>query len=95
MIEEEYQNLYRISSLAKRIDSENWDLTRAFKKSYGITPLKYLNSLRTIEAIYKILENGKNAKIIDIAFNVGFRDLSRFNKQFKKIVRFIPRNLFS
>jgi len=94
IIDYEYQNLYRISTLSRRLNIENWELSRVFKKSYGISPLKYLNSIRTIEAIYRILNDGKKSKIIDIAFNVGFRDLSRFNKQFKSFTRFIPRALF-
>jgi AraC-like DNA-binding protein len=93
MIEAEYEDLTGVADIAERLELESWELSRVFKESYGIGPLKYLNNLRTIEAIYRILDSGKNKKIIDIAFNVGFRDLSRFNKQFRKFHRFIPKNL--
>ncbi len=93
IIEMEYDKLNGAAEIAGRLGLENWELSRVFKKSYGIGPLKYLNNIRTVEAIYRILDSGKNKKIIDIAFNVGFRDLSRFNKQFRKFTRFIPRNL--
>jgi len=94
MIEAEYEELTEVSEIAGRLGLENWELSRIFKKSFGIGPLRYLNNLRTNEAVYRILDSGKNSKIIDIAFNVGFRDLSRFNKQFRKFTRFIPRNLY-
>ena len=95
LIDSGYQDIKGISEIAKRLGLENWELSRAFKQSYGITPLKYLNNLRTIEAVYRLIRDGRKSKIIDVAFNVGFRDLSRFNKQFKSFVRFIPKNLLA
>ncbi len=94
MIEAQYEDLSRVSGIARKLGMKNWELSRVFRHSYGITPLNYLNNLRTVEAVYRIIDSGRNKKIIDIAFNVGFRDLSRFNKQFRKFHRFIPKNLF-
>ncbi|MBI9106064.1 MAG: helix-turn-helix transcriptional regulator [Spirochaetales bacterium] len=93
IIDKQYSEIQRISTLAGLAGIESWELSRLFKQSYGISPLRYLNNIRTIETIYRLLEDGKKSKIIDVAFNVGFRDLSRFNKQFKSFVNFIPRNL--
>ena len=93
IIDEQFSEIYRISTLARLIGIESWELSRMFKSSYGLSPLKYLNYIRTIEALYRLLDDERKSKIIDIAFNVGFRDLSRFNKQFKSFVRFIPKNL--
>ncbi|HAK47404.1 MAG TPA: hypothetical protein DCO79_15975 [Spirochaeta sp.] len=94
VIDSEYSEIGNITNLAQRFELENWELSRIFKQSYGISPLKYLNKLRTIEAVYRLIRDGRKSKVIDVAFNVGFRDLSRFNKQFKSCVRFIPKNLW-
>lgn len=51
-----------------------------FKKQYGITPLKYLNTVR-LEAA-KLLLNETNKDITAICFEVGFDSISTFYRLF-------------
>lgn len=51
------------------------------------SPVAYRNQLRVYDASVKML---KGESIAKAAHDVGFQDLSRFNKQFKVKMRAIP-----
>ena len=57
-------------------------LSEIFKEEYGITPKEYADSLRLNKA--KQMLETSNKKIIEIAFDSGFSDLSSFNRFFKR-----------
>lgn len=77
-----------ISDVAKRCKTSHSQMTRSFKKDYGITPIFYRNWMRVMSASFLLLEQ---TKIADTQGLVGFEDLSRFNKQFKKITHSTPK----
>jgi AraC-like DNA-binding protein/quercetin dioxygenase-like cupin family protein len=54
-------------------------------KTYGI----FLNELR-IEHACKLMLSGKNLTISDVAYKVGFNNMSNFNRQFKKVKKKTP-----
>lgn len=56
-------------------------LTQIFKQEYGITPKKYIDCLRLNMAKQMLINTNK--KIIDIAYEIGFYNLSAFNRFFK------------
>ena len=72
---------------ADRLKVSHEHLSRQFKKDYGLTPSAYLHKLRVAEATSRL---SKGEEIIDISLDVGYNDLSRFYKQFRKATRTSP-----
>jgi transcriptional regulator GlxA family with amidase domain len=64
-------------------------LSRVFKKRYGLTAVDYRSKLRSVWAVQQLIRN-EQRNISDIAFEVGYNDLSRFNKQFRRHLRMAP-----
>ena len=61
-----------------------------FRKSYGISPLKYINNLKITRA-KELIQSGMYS-ISDIAFLSGFHDESYFSREFKKATGVSPKN---
>lgn len=64
-------------------------LLRTFTKVKGISPHKYLETIR-IEKSKKMLEEG--LPIIDIALRTGFTDQSHFTNLFKSLIGLTPKS---
>ncbi|HEY4552109.1 MAG TPA: AraC family transcriptional regulator [Bacillaceae bacterium] len=62
--------------------------SRAFKKIYGLTPMKMVQKLRLLRA-QRMLSNSDNT-IEDIALKCGFCDASHFNHAFRKAYKTSP-----
>ncbi len=62
--------------------------SRAFRTAYGITFQEYLMRLRTREAC-RLLKN-PNASVTDVAYTVGFNDVSYFGRMFKRYYNLSP-----
>lgn len=60
------------------------------KSELGFTFTGYLNKLRLTEAA-RLLMQGENANIAEIAYSVGYKNVSYFNKLFKEEYRCTPR----
>lgn len=56
--------------------------SRTFKEAFGVTFREYLLRLRMIEAT-RLLENPQ-AQVTDVAYAVGFNDMSHFSRMFKR-----------
>lgn len=85
-------DLQGVASLA---GLSKFHFVRAFREKTGITPIQYLNRLRVDVAKQK-LRSGALA-VTEIAFDVGFADISAFNKAFKRHAGTSPtqyRNIF-
>ncbi|OGR46633.1 MAG: hypothetical protein A2X40_00400 [Elusimicrobia bacterium GWC2_65_9] len=81
--------------VASRAGLSKFHFVRAFRDKTGITPIQYLNRLRVDVAKQK-LRSGAQA-VTGIAFDVGFADISAFNKAFKRHAGMSPtqyRNIF-
>lgn len=65
-----------------------YHLLRTFTKVKGISPHKYLETIR-IEKSKKLLEKG--VPIVDIALYIGFTDQSHFTNLFKALIGLTPR----
>lgn len=61
---------------------------RLFKKNTGKTFLQYLNDIRVNEAAKKLIET--ELSITQIAYEVGFSNISSFNRYFKKQKKLSP-----
>ena len=84
-----------LQRVASRAGLSKFHFVRAFRRKTGITPIQYLNRLRVDVAKQK-LQSGAQA-VTEIAFDVGFADISAFNKAFKRHAGTSPtqyRNIF-
>lgn len=63
-------------------------MTRAFRRCFGVSPVVYRNRKRVFEAMSLLLLKGQRPT--ETCFQVGFEDISRFNKQFRKQMNAIP-----
>ena len=63
--------------------------SRAFQRQTGMTFVRYVNSMRINHAC-ELLVTGKR-RITDICFEVGFNNLSNFNRQFFALKGMTPR----
>lgn len=87
LIDENYLIYPSISRIAGRLGVSHEHLSRQFKKDLGLTPSAYLHKLRVAEATYRL---SLGQEIIEISQDVGYNDLSRFYKQFRKATRTSP-----
>jgi AraC-like DNA-binding protein len=60
------------------------------KAELGYTFSSYLNKLRLTEASRLLLENA-NASIAEVAYSVGYKNVSYFNKLFKEEYKCTPK----
>lgn len=92
MIDDNYLNNITFSEIANKLRISQELLSIYFKKNFHLKPVEYRTKLRFVHAI-KLLLNAKKSsqKVIDIAQDVGFTDLSHFNRQFKNYTGFSPR----
>ena len=85
-------NLIRIDNignLARIAGMNNSAFSRSFRSHTGMTPIKYLTRLR-INLACGLLMSDVDKSITDIAFDVGFNNLSNFNRQFLSLKGMAP-----
>ncbi len=87
LIDENYLAYLSIARIAAKLKISHEHLARQFKKDYGLSPSSYLHKLRVAEATYRL---SLGEEIVDISLDVGYNDLSRFYKQFRKATRTSP-----
>ena len=63
-------------------------LLRSFTKQKGISPYRYLETIRIAKA-RKLLE--RNVPMIEVALQTGFADQSHFSRFFKRLIGVTPR----
>ena len=87
LIDENYLIYPSIARIADRLKISHAHLSRQFKKDYGLSPSEYLHKLRVAEATFRL---SRGEEIIEISQDVGYNDLSRFYKQFRKATHTSP-----
>lgn len=80
-------NLEKISKQACMSKSH---FLKKFKNTLGITPTDYINTEK-IKMAKKMLKNNPNENICNIAYKVGFNNVSYFNRIFKKYQLLTPQ----
>ena len=78
-----------LEEISNLVNMTNSGFCRYFKKVTRRTFISYLNEYR-IGVACRLL-NQKDLNITEIGFNSGFQSISNFNKQFKSIMGFSPR----
>lgn len=76
-------------ALASLFGMSQRNFTRRFKKATNITPVQYLQNKR-LAAATELLQNS-NLSIKEIAYRVGYFDVSYFTKLFKKSSSITPK----
>ena len=76
--------------IARTCNTSTTNFRRLFRRLTGVTPMRYLAQLRVEAAINQLLTT--EMSMIAIAADTGFTSLASFNRQFKAITGFSPRD---
>ncbi|MDA3958191.1 AraC family transcriptional regulator [Oceanispirochaeta sp.] len=87
-IHDHYDQSLSLNELAHRCAYNPSYFSRVFKEQTGIALFEYINRLR-IEGACRLLKNSEMS-ILDIAFAVGYNNVSFFNRYFKKLHSMSP-----
>lgn len=87
MLDSSYRSTPSIASLAERLGVSHPHLTREFKRELGMTPMAYRHALRASEAAGRL---SRGEPIIDVSGEVGYGDLGRFYKSFRRALHSSP-----
>ncbi|MDU2489533.1 MAG: AraC family transcriptional regulator [Clostridium celatum] len=88
-INDHYSEDISINTLAELCEYSEYHFMRFFKKHIGLTCVQYINNLRLEKS--SILLTSTNNAIMDISLEVGFDNLSYFNKLFKRKYNLTPK----
>jgi AraC-like DNA-binding protein len=86
-LEKNYSEKISLDELALMANRNKYSLLRAFTRIKGITPYRYLETVRVNEA-KKLLERG--IEPLEAAMRTGFTDQSHFTKFFKEFIGLTP-----
>lgn len=76
-----------IGRVAARLGVTHAHLSRQFRRDFGMSPSEYLRQLRVADAPLRL---ARGEQIVSVSQEVGYNDLSRFYKQFRKTTRTSP-----
>ena len=94
-IDEHFPERITLDDLSVLAKMNKYSLLRSFTKVIGITPYRYLETVRISEA-KKLLEKGMEP--IHVAVSTGFVDQSHFSNYFKEFIGLTPKqykNIFN
>ncbi len=89
-VEEHYNEEITIETTAKHLGVSNSHFMKLFKQNMHMTFTTYLNHYRLNKACTLLTTTDKS--ILEISEQVGFNNLSYFNRQFKDQYQMTPRN---
>lgn len=91
-IETHYAEHISLEDLANSVHISKSECCRCFKRALQFTPIEYLMKYRILKAANMIQSNDPAShSISDLAFSVGFNNVSYFNKVFKQYIKCTPR----
>lgn len=89
MIDHHADEALTLRRLARSADLSPYHFLRTFERVTGLTPHQYVRRARIrVAATRLVVESGK---VVDIALDCGFGDVSNFNRAFKKEFGMSPR----
>lgn len=84
-----YSDDISIRSLAKTVGLSESYFMQKFRETAGISAIEYLNQLRIKAVCEQLLSTQKS--VAEIAFDCGFRNISNFNRTFRRMTGVTPR----
>lgn len=93
-LEVHFAEQIKLEDLATIANMNKYSLLRSFTRILGITPYRYLQTVRINEAKSRLEQGGK---LLDVAIDTGFIDQSHFSNFFKDFIGLTPgqyRNIF-
>lgn len=87
-INENYKENISLDTLSNIVGISKFHFIRLFSKEKGITPYKYLETVR-INNAKRLLKKGLSP--VNVAIETGFNDQSHLNKLFKKVIGVTPK----
>jgi AraC-like DNA-binding protein len=90
IISESISSPLEISTLAKEVALSESHFFRSFKSTFGISPHQYFLKKKFETAVHSLRKS--TIPIKEIAYNVGFDDVSSFGRTFKQLYRLSPGN---
>lgn len=88
-LEENYMEDFSLEKTAGRLGMNKFNFCRLFKQRFGQGFISYLNNIRVKNAS-ELLKN-PSLNITEIAYVVGYKSLSQFERTFKKTYGIPPR----
>jgi len=88
LIQQHYWDQISLSALARQVGMSKYRLSHRFREVLGVTFRDYLQRVRLERA--KVLLADNHVSITEVAHDVGFGDLPRFDKVFKRYTGFTP-----
>jgi AraC-like DNA-binding protein len=87
ILDREYGGLLAIGRIAARLRVSPATLSRAFRRAYGMPPVRYRHHVRVMDALMRFADGAAPAQVFQ---DVGFDDLGRFYKIFRKVTCAAP-----
>ena len=87
LIDKSHLDYPAIARIAQRLGVSHAHLSRQFKSDFDMSPSEYLRKLRVADAPLRL---ARGEEIINVSLDVGYNDLSRFYKQFRKTTNTSP-----
>jgi len=88
LIQQRYWDQLSLSTLARQVGMNKYRFSHRFRETLGVTFRDYLLKVR-LERAKALLADG-HVSVTEVAQNVGFGDLPRFDKVFKRYTGFTP-----
>ena len=82
IIDREYGARLEIARIAARLQVPPAVLSRTFRRTFGMPPVRYRHHVRVMDALMQFAEGAAPVQVFQ---DVGFDDLSRFYKIFRKV----------
>ncbi len=89
-VEQSYTEPISLGIAAQVAGMEKKAFSRFFREKAGIPFSQWLSRIRVEEA--KKLLQTKNYSVTEVAFAVGYQDLTTFERAFKRLTRITPRD---
>ncbi len=89
LIERDPSAALTLDVLAREANLSPFHFVRAFARVTAVTPHRYVLRARLRKAAVRLATN--DARVVDVALNSGFRDVSSFNHAFRKEFGATPR----